>query len=90
LSFLLFSAGGMYSSCFEISITQHDILRDVALNLNNHGSVNQRRRLVMPKRDDNGQLPREWLRYEDQPFEARIVSIQTGTYIYNTFYTLLV
>ncbi|WJX15855.1 DNA-binding transcription factor adr1 [Trifolium repens] len=71
-------AGGMYSSCFEISITQHDILRDVALNLNNHGSVNQRRRLVMPKRDDDGQLPREWLRYEDQPFEARIVSIQTG------------
>jgi acetolactate synthase small subunit len=78
----------MYSSCFEISITQHDILRDVALILNNHGSVNQRRRLVMPKRDDNGELPREWLRYADQPFEAQIVSIQTGTYIYNASYIL--
>lgn len=71
-------AGGMYSSCFEISVTQHDILRDLALNLSNRGSANQRRRLVMPKREDNGKLPKEWLRYRDQPFEAQIVSIQTG------------
>ncbi|MCI29532.1 disease resistance protein, partial [Trifolium medium] len=28
-------AGGMYSSCFEISVTQHDVLRDLALNLSN-------------------------------------------------------
>lgn len=71
-------AGGMYSSCFEISVTQHDILRDLALNLSNRGNINQRRRLVMPKREDNGQLPKEWLRYADQPFEAQIVSIHTG------------
>lgn len=77
-TFILFSAGGMYSSCFEISVTQHDILRDLALNLSNRGSANQRRRLVMPKREDNGKLPKEWLRYRDQPFEAQIVSIQTG------------
>lgn len=71
-------AGGMYSSCFEISVTQHDILRDLALNLSNCGNINQRRRLVMPKLEDNGQLPKEWLRYADQPFEAQIVSIHTG------------
>lgn len=70
----------MYSSCFEISVTQHDILRDLALNLSNRGSVNQRRRLVMSKREDNGQLPKEWLRYADQSFDAQIVSINTGTY----------
>lgn len=70
----------MYSSCFEISVTQHDILRDLALNLSNRGSANQRRRLVMPKREENGKLPKEWLRYKDQPFEAQIVSIHTGMY----------
>ncbi|XP_061355949.1 probable disease resistance protein At4g33300 [Gastrolobium bilobum] len=71
-------AGGMYSSCFEICVTQHDILRDLALNLSNRGSINERRRLVMPKREENGQLPKEWLRYMDKPFEAQIVSIHTG------------
>ncbi|KAJ1419774.1 Winged helix-like DNA-binding domain superfamily [Sesbania bispinosa] len=69
-------AGGMYSSCFEISVTQHDVLRDLALNLSNRGSINERRRLVMPKRE-NG-LPKEWLRYKHRPFEAMIVSIHTG------------
>ncbi|CAL5205975.1 unnamed protein product [Lathyrus oleraceus] len=71
-------AGGMYSSCFEISVTQHDILRDLALYLSNRGSANQRQRLVMSKREDNGQLPKEWLRYADQSFDAQIVSIHTG------------
>lgn len=70
--------GGMYSSCFEISVTQHDILRDLALHLSNRGSIHQHRRLVMATRKENGLLPKEWSRYEDQPFEAQIVSINTG------------
>ncbi|KAL2318627.1 hypothetical protein Fmac_032503 [Flemingia macrophylla] len=69
-------AGGMYSSCFEISVTQHDVLRDLALNLSNRASINERRRLVMPKRE-NG-IPREWLRFKHRPFQAQIVSIHTG------------
>ncbi|KAI5393092.1 hypothetical protein KIW84_060290, partial [Lathyrus oleraceus] len=69
-------AGGMYSSCFEISVTQHDVLRDLALNLSNRETINERRRLVMPKRE-NG-LPREWMRRKHKPFEAQIVSIHTG------------
>ncbi|KAG4953497.1 hypothetical protein AAZX31_14G076900 [Glycine max] len=71
-------AGGMYSSCFEISVTQHDILRDLVLHLCNRGSIHQHRRLVMAKRKENGLLPKEWSRYKDQPFEAQIVSINTG------------
>ncbi|XP_054798945.1 probable disease resistance protein At4g33300 [Prosopis cineraria] len=69
-------SGGMYSSCFEIYVTQHDVLRDVALNLSSRESINERRRLVMPKRV-NG-VPKEWSRYKDRPFEAQIVSIHTG------------
>ncbi|KAK7310482.1 hypothetical protein RJT34_08035 [Clitoria ternatea] len=69
-------AGGMYSSCFEILVTQHDVLRDLALNLSNRASINERQRLVMPKRE-NG-LPKEWLRNMHRPFQAQIVSIHTG------------
>ncbi|KAK9136445.1 hypothetical protein Syun_015775 [Stephania yunnanensis] len=65
-----------YSSYFEISVTQHDVLRDLALSLSNSGSVNQRRRLVMPRRE--AALPKEWERNMDQPFHAQIVSIYTG------------
>ncbi|PNX94355.1 putative disease resistance protein [Trifolium pratense] len=68
--------GGMYSSCFEISVTQHDVLRDLALNLSSRESINERRRLVMPKREKG--LPKEWLRHKHKPFEAQIVSIHTG------------
>ncbi|KAL5126956.1 putative disease resistance protein [Glycine soja] len=68
-------AGGMYSSCFEISVTQHDVLRDLALNFRNRESIDERRLLVMPKRE-NG-MPKEWLRYRHKPFEAQIVSIHT-------------
>ncbi|KAL5149559.1 putative disease resistance protein [Glycine soja] len=69
-------AAGTYSSCFEISVTQHDELRDLALNLRNHESIDERRLLVMPKKE-NG-MPKEWLRYRQKPFEAQIVSIHTG------------
>ncbi|CAL0332687.1 unnamed protein product [Lupinus luteus] len=71
-------AGAMYSSCFEIYVTQHDILRDLALNMSNRGRTRERRRLVMPKREEHGRLPKEWLRNMDRPFDAQIVSIHTG------------
>lgn len=57
-------------------MTQHDVLRDLAVYLSNRESVNQRRRLVMPKRENS--VPKEWFRNRDQPFEAQIVSIHTG------------
>ncbi|PRQ26927.1 putative powdery mildew resistance protein, RPW8 [Rosa chinensis] len=68
--------GDIYSSCYDISVTQHDVLRDLALHLSNNGSVNQRSRLLMPRREI--ELPREWDRHSDEPFQARIVSIHTG------------
>ncbi|KAL9330557.1 hypothetical protein ACSQ67_000167 [Phaseolus vulgaris] len=71
-------AGGMYSSSFEISVTQHDTLRDLALILSKRGSIQEHRRLVMAQREENGLLPKEWSRYQNRPFEAQIVSINTG------------
>ncbi|KAL3617816.1 DNA-binding transcription factor adr1 [Castilleja foliolosa] len=69
-------AGDKYSSYYEISVYQHDVLRDLAIHLSNAGGVNQRRRLLMPRRE--GGLPKEWERNIDKPFNAQVISIHTG------------
>ncbi|OMO74873.1 Disease resistance protein [Corchorus olitorius] len=68
--------GDAFGSYYEIYVTQHDVLRDLALHLSNCGAVNERKRLLMPKRET--ELPREWERNSDQPFNAQIVSVHTG------------
>ncbi|KAL6847014.1 hypothetical protein ACP4OV_022867 [Aristida adscensionis] len=69
-------AGDLYSSYHDFSVTQHDVLRDLALHMSGRDSLNKRRRLVMPRREES--LPRDWQRNKDYPFEAQIVSIHTG------------
>ncbi|CAH2074138.1 unnamed protein product, partial [Thlaspi arvense] len=68
--------GAMYTSYYDIFVTQHDVLRDLAIHLSNRGIVNRRERLLMPKRESV--FPREWERKNDEPFNARVVSIHTG------------
>ncbi|VVB05429.1 unnamed protein product [Arabis nemorensis] len=67
--------GAQYTSYYDIFVTQHDVLRDLALHLSNRGKVNRRERLFMPKRETV--LPREWERNNDEPYNARVVSIHT-------------
>ncbi|PIN11233.1 hypothetical protein CDL12_16159 [Handroanthus impetiginosus] len=69
-------AGDKYSSYYEISVYQHDVLRDLALHLSTVGGINQRKRLLMPRREAG--LPRDWERNIDEPFNARVISIHTG------------
>lgn len=69
-------SGDKYSSYYEISVYQHDVLRDLAIHLSNVGPVNQRRRLLMPRREAG--LPRDWERNADNPFNAQVISIHTG------------
>ncbi|XP_062099537.1 probable disease resistance protein At4g33300 [Humulus lupulus] len=66
----------VYSSYYDIAVTQHDVLRDLALHISNRDSISQRERLLMPRRETA--LPKEWERNSDKPFNARIVSIHTG------------
>lgn len=68
--------GDLYSTYYEISVFQHDVLRDLAIHLSSLDDVNQRKRLVMSRREER--LPKEWERNADQPLNARIVSIHTG------------
>jgi hypothetical protein len=70
-------AGDLYSSYHDYSVTQHDVLRDLALHMSGRDPLNKQRRLVMPRREET--LPRDWQRNKDTPFEAQIVSIHTGT-----------
>nr|CAB3462470.1 unnamed protein product [Digitaria exilis] len=69
-------AGELYSSYHDYSVTQHDVLRDLALHMSGRDHLNKRRRLVMPRREET--IPRDWQRNKDSPFEAQIVSIHTG------------
>ncbi|KAK1427376.1 hypothetical protein QVD17_16059 [Tagetes erecta] len=69
-------AGDMYGSYYEISVCQHDVLRDLAIHMSSVGSVNHRKRLVMARREDG--VPNEWETDNDHPFLARIVSVHTG------------
>ncbi|XP_071733258.1 probable disease resistance protein At4g33300 [Rutidosis leptorrhynchoides] len=69
-------AGDMYGSYYEISVSQHDVLRDLAIHMSSFESVNKRKRLVMARREN--EVPKEWARNVDEPFLARIVSVHTG------------
>ncbi|KAK1436570.1 hypothetical protein QVD17_02351 [Tagetes erecta] len=69
-------AGDRYSSCYDISVSQHDVLRDLAIHMSSIESVNQRKRMVMARREDR--VPKEWERNAEKPFLARIVSVHTG------------
>lgn len=68
--------GDMYTSYYDITVTQHDILRDLALYLSNRDNIIDRERLLMPQRETG--LPKEWEKNSEKPFNARIVSIHTG------------
>ncbi|KAI3773821.1 hypothetical protein L1987_48356 [Smallanthus sonchifolius] len=69
-------AGDRYSSYYDISVSQHDVLRDLAIHMSSLENVNQRKRMVMARRE-NG-VPKEWERHAEKPFLARIVSVHTG------------
>lgn len=81
-------SGDKYSSYYEISVYQHDVLRDLAIHLSNEGSINQRRRMIMPRKEAG--LPREWERNTDQPFNARVISIHTGTEMFKPLQFVLI
>ncbi|KAG7599116.1 NB-ARC [Arabidopsis suecica] len=68
--------GDVHIGYYDVFVTQHDVLRDLALHMSNRVDVNRRERLLMPKREP--MLPREWEKNNDEPFDAKIVSLHTG------------
>ncbi|XP_059623788.1 probable disease resistance protein At5g66900 [Cornus florida] len=62
---------GYYNEHF---VTQHDLLRDLAIYQNNQECTEQRKRLIM---DIRGNDPPKWSIEQIQPFHARLLSIST-------------
>lgn len=66
----------LYGSGNDLFVTQHHVLRDLAIHLTNQDVPTRRRRLIMPKRENR--LPKDWERNEGCEFCAQLVSIHTG------------
>ncbi|GLJ19861.1 hypothetical protein SUGI_0359960 [Cryptomeria japonica] len=66
-----------YGCASEMFFWQHDVMRDLALYLGCQDDIFYRKRLLMPRKEDN--LPGEWELCKDRPFNAQIVSIHTGS-----------
>jgi len=66
-----------YSCASELSFSQHDVTRDLALHLASQDSIISPKRLFMPRKEDK--IPTEWLNtLKDQSSRAQLVSIHTG------------
>ncbi|KAL6227304.1 hypothetical protein ACLB2K_001263 [Fragaria x ananassa] len=63
---------GYYAEHF---VTQHDILRELAIYQASLGSIEQRKRVIIDICGDN--LPVWWIKQKYQPISARLVSIST-------------
>lgn len=61
----------------EHFVTQHDLLRDLAIHQTDEGPREQRKRLIIDIRGNK--FPKWWKKQMDQPFEqTRLLSISTG------------
>nr|XP_043634096.1 probable disease resistance protein At5g66900 [Erigeron canadensis] len=68
-------ATDMEGYCREHYVTQHDLLRELAIHLNDQKPIPERKRLFMEiHRDD---FPKWWIEQTEQPVNARIISIST-------------
>ncbi|KAL5557099.1 hypothetical protein UlMin_039335 [Ulmus minor] len=63
---------GYYSEHF---VTQHDMLKELAIHQNRQGPVEQRKRLILESSVDNSQ--NEWKDLNEQPINAKLLSIST-------------
>ncbi|XP_057975738.1 probable disease resistance protein At5g66900 isoform X2 [Malania oleifera] len=65
-------ADGCYN---EYYVTQHDLLRELAIHLSSQEPIELRKRLIMDLSGNN--LPKWWKEQKQQPISARLLSIST-------------
>eukprot|EP01018_Ginkgo_biloba_P004416 Gb_41056 [translate_table: standard] len=65
-----------YGCGCELSFSQHDVMRDLALRLASQDGMLHFKRLFMPRKEDG--IPIKWKTFQDHPPKAEIVSIHTG------------
>ncbi|XP_059074900.1 disease resistance protein ADR1-like [Cryptomeria japonica] len=75
-----------YRCAPELSFSQHDVMRDLALYLGCQDSIVHRKRLLMPGKEHC--LSEEWELLRDRQVNAQIVSIHTGSMAENDWYEM--
>ncbi|XP_059065178.1 probable disease resistance protein At4g33300 [Cryptomeria japonica] len=65
-----------YGNALELNFFQHDIIRDLSLYLGCKDNVEDRKRLLMPRREHD--ILEKWKLYSNIAFNAQVVSIHTG------------
>jgi len=65
-----------YGSSRDLSLIQHDMLRDLAMYLTRQEPINRLKRLIMPQKADS--IPKKWKKAAKCTFDAEIVSFHTG------------
>lgn len=70
--------GNPYGSSGELSLIQHDVLRDLAIYLTEQEpTIERRKRFIMPQKADS--IRKMWKKHADCDFNAEIVSFHTGS-----------
>ncbi|KAK3001869.1 hypothetical protein RJ639_021416 [Escallonia herrerae] len=68
-------ASNLYDFCNGQYITQHDLLRELAIYLNNQEPIELRKRVILEI--TGNKLPKWWVAKREQPINARLLSIST-------------
>ncbi|KVI08617.1 Disease resistance protein [Cynara cardunculus var. scolymus] len=78
--------GELEGYCDEHHVTQHDLLRELAVHLSSQEPIAQRNRLFMKIHKNN--FPTWWIEQIRQPINARILSISTDEAFCSNWYDL--
>ncbi|KAJ0770668.1 putative P-loop containing nucleoside triphosphate hydrolase [Helianthus annuus] len=78
------NAGEVDGYCNELYVTQHDLLRELAIHLSTQEPVAERKRFFIDVH--RNEFPTWWLAQTEQPINGRILSISTG---FISFYSFL-
>ncbi|KAF5451348.1 hypothetical protein F2P56_026461 [Juglans regia] len=76
-----------FASCYsEDFISQHDLLRELAMHQSNLEPVEQRKRLIVDISGNN--LPKWWIEHNLKPINARLLSISTDEMFPSTWFNI--
>ncbi|KAI7729326.1 hypothetical protein M8C21_018546 [Ambrosia artemisiifolia] len=79
-------AGELDGYCNELYVTQHDLLRELAIYLSSQEAVAQRKRMFIDIHKN--EFPTWWIAQIEQPINARILSISTDEAFGSIWYDL--
>ncbi|MFS7974019.1 putative powdery mildew resistance protein, RPW8 [Helianthus anomalus] len=80
------NASELEGYCNEHYVTQHDLLRELAIHLSSQDPIPQRKRLLIEIHAND--IPEWWIKQTQQPISARLLSITTDETFSSDWYDL--